>query len=348
MVHDLRAHACSQRAMQASHHLRGVRLLFARCGSADRRSVGITGCVSKFFNGFESRVRTMRPGVLVLAALAFAVATCGAASGAVPQSWAAREAVATAEADRLLAGMELPRGAASSTSEPAGDGGRLAIPPGRYEHTGLLEQHGWWVIPGPPLAALDYLHEHSTELADVEGWRPFKNETGAEVASARLPEGTGVIGERWLRFTAVALPDGSTGVRVDAQVLWLLPRNRIPGGTRLLRIDVRRVRPGHPPPVVFNIRSMPRIARIVLLLNSLPVARPSLLVRPCPPPHGTVRLAFYRKPSEPPQALVAFTIGDCGGADAVIRGKPRQPGLEADDFFAALERILGRKLRLFP
>ena len=231
----------------------------------------------------------------------------------MPQSWAVRETAATAEADRLLAGMELPNGAASSASEPAGDGGRLAIPPGNPNTPDPWNSTAGGVIPGPPLATLDYIHEHSTELADVEGWRPFKDETGAEIASARLPEGTGVIGERWLRFTAVALPDGSTGVRVDAQVLWLLPRNRIPGGSRLLRIDVRRVRPGHPRPVVFNIRALSRIARIVSLLNSLPVARPSLLVRSCPAPHGTVRLAFYRKPSEPPQAVVAFTIGDCGG-----------------------------------
>ncbi len=288
----------------------------------------------------------MRPVVLVLAALAFAVATSQAAPAAVPRSWAAREAAATAEAGRLLAGIESPGGAASSASEPAGDGGRLAIPPAS-ERSGLVEQHGWWVIPGPPLAALDYIHEHSTELAGVEGWLSFKGETGAEIARARLPEGTGVIGERWLRFTAVALPGGSTGVRADAQVLWLLPRNRIPGGTRLLRIDVRRLRPGHPRPVVFNLRSLSRIARIVSRLNSLPVARPSLLLRSCPAGRGTVRLAFYRKLSGPPQAVVAFTIGGCGGVEARIRGKPLQPGLEADNFFSTLERILGRKLRLF-
>jgi hypothetical protein len=290
----------------------------------------------------------MRRVGLVLVALYFALGSSEAGASAVPQTWVAREAAATREAHQLLGGLAFPNGAVSSSTEPAGDGGRLAIPPARPEFPGLVEQHSWLETAGTPLAVLDSIHEHSTELVGVGSWFPNVNETGAEFASLRLAEGAGVIGERWLRLTAVALSDGSAGVRIDAQVLWRLPRDPMPSGARLLRISVRRLRPGHPRPRIVNIGSVSRVARVVSLVNSLPTERPSLLVRSCPAGFGSVRLAFYRKPSESPLAVVVVSIGGCGGGEVTIRGKPQQPGLAADSFtlFSRLERILDLKLPL--
>jgi hypothetical protein len=236
----------------------------------------------------------------------------------VPQSWVAREAAATGGANQLLAGLAFPSGAVSSSTEPAGDGGRLAIPPARPEFAGLVEQHGWWETAGTPLAVLDYIHEHSAELAGVGGWFPNVTETGAEFASLRLSEGAGVIGERWLRLTGVAVSDGSIVVRIDAEVLWLLPRDPIPSGARLLRISVRRVRPGHAHPRVVNIRSASRVARVVSLVNSL---------------SGGVRIG---SPRLLPQAI-GITVG---GRRCVDRGMRRRRSHDPER--AAAARSSGR------
>jgi hypothetical protein len=276
----------------------------------------------------------MRRAGLVLVALSFAMGSSEVGASAVPQSWVAREAAASAEANELLGGLAFPNGAVSSSTEPAGDGGRLAIPTVRPEFPGLVEGHSWWEAAGTPLALIDYIHGHSTELAGG-GWFANVTETGAEFAFLRLAQGTGVIGERWLRLTAVALSDGSAGVRIDAQVLWLLPRDPIPSGDRLLRISVRRLRPGHPRARMVNIRSVSHVARVVSLVNSLPAERPSLVARSCPAAFGSVRLAFYRKPSESPLAVVVVSIGGCGGTEVT-----------SFMFFSRLERILGVKLPL--
>jgi hypothetical protein len=161
---------------------------------------------------------------------------------------------------------------------------------------------------------------------------------GEEFARVQLQEGVGVIGERWLRFRAVALRGGSTGLRIDAQVLWLLPRDPIPRGARLLRVDERSTRPDHPRLVVFNVRSIRRIAPVTSLLNSLPIERPSLAVRLYPPPRGSIRLAFYRRSSEPPLALVTDSLRGCDGAQVVIRGRPQQPALAIDLSLSARTR----------
>jgi hypothetical protein len=97
-----------------------------------------------------------------------------------------------------------------------------------------------------------------------------------------------------------------------------------------------------------NIRSVSHVARVVSLVNSLPAERPSLVARSCPAAFGSVRLAFYRKPSESALAVVVVSIGGCGGTEVTIRGEPQQPGLVADSFmfFSRLERILGVKLPL--
>jgi hypothetical protein len=276
-----------------------------------------------------------------LATVALALGTLCVGS-ALAQTWSLRQAVATAEADRLLAAIALPSGANSSATEPPGDRGRLVPPSGGGAVADLVQQGGWWIVPGTPLATLDYIHERSAVLADVGDWFPAMTEGGGEFATVRLQEGVGVIGERWLRLIAVALPDGSTGLRIDAQVLWLLPRDRIPRGARLLRVDVRRTRPGHPKLVMFNIRSVRHIARVTSLLNSLPIERPTLLGRLCPPPSGSLRLAFYRESSEPPLAVVVHRLRGCGGAQVIIRGKPQQPGLAID--LSRLEGVLGIKI----
>jgi hypothetical protein len=288
----------------------------------------------------------MRRAGLLLVALAAASGTIGA-GGTVPQSSTVRQSEASAEAQRLLGGLAFPAGAGRSASEPAGDAGHLAAPRQIEAFPELAEAGAWWVVPGTaPPAVLGYLRERSPELAAVGGWYPLIGEAGVAFAQARLGDGAGVIGERWLRFRALTLPDGSTGLRVDVQVLWLLPRDPIPAGSRILKIEARRVRVGHPKSRVYLIRSARLIAKVVRLLNSLPAERPSLVVRSCPADFGSIRLSFYRKATEPAVAVVTMGIGGCGGVGVEIRGKPPQPGLESNELLGQVERILRRKIEI--
>lgn len=275
-----------------------------------------------------------------------ALTAVGASAGGSPPNWSGREAAARAEAQRLLAGIVLPAGASASATEPTGNAGALRpAPTGMPPRRELVGAGGWWIVHGQtPTATLEYIHEHSPELSSVLSWSPPMGESGVVRAQVRLGPATEVIGERRIQFRAVILPDGSTGVRADAQVLWLLPRDRIPAGARLLRIEVRRVRPGRPHPRVRAVRSEGRIARVVHLLNSLPAERPSFLLRSCPASFGTIRLAFYRKPSEAPLAVATVPIWGCGGAFLHIRNKRPQPELAAPDILAKLEHTLAIKI----
>jgi len=60
----------------------------------------------------------------------------------------------------------------------------------------------------------------------------------------------GRISTRWLNVTAVALPRGWTGLRVDAQDVWIVPRppsEKVPSGVR--EIHIASAYAGRPPSV---------------------------------------------------------------------------------------------------
>jgi len=258
-----------------------------------------------------------------------------------PASAAADEATAVSEASALLRELALPLGAIPSSIEPAGDGGYLGspvldgIPPPE-----LVDEHAWWLLSGTPVQVLAYIREHLPAGATIYNSPPSQSGSTSAYALLRWPAGTGEIAERWLDLKVAQLPGGQSALRVDAQVLWVMPRTEIPPGARLLRVLVERPEPPRPDNRRrYTVTSRKRIGAVATLINSLPVARPSLLVRSCPAAFGALRLVFYRSAAAPPLAIAVVSAGGCGGVELSVDGRA-QPTLSGDGF-STIGRIAG-------
>jgi hypothetical protein len=244
---------------------------------------------------------------------------------------AANEATARSDAAALLASLSLPPGATTSPLEPVGDGGVLARPgSGPPTTPDVVDDSAWWLVPGGPQAVLAFIEAHpppgSRRTGSGMGSRPHQPTVVSDVFD--LPAITNVLSTRELVVEVVRLPDGSTGLRADAQVVWITPRDAsesIPAGTRRLWVTVTR---SHVRPLLATSRM--RIARVVALLNGLPRFQPGLYA--CPADFGIrVRLAFYPRRGAPPLAVAVVNPGGCGDVRLSIGGVS-QPALTSMGF----------------
>ncbi len=173
-----------------------------------------------------------------------------------------------------------------------------------------------------------------------------------EAEAFAWPPVAGVLSTRWLDIYIVQLPDGSTGLRADGQVVWVKPRPASevipPAGARILRISVHGSLKGEQPAQrPLRVTSTEKIARIVAALNALPAVQPGL--RNCPADFGiSVRLAFYATRDAPPSAVAEVDPEGCGWVQLTI-GDARQPGLEGgSQLIQRIDRVLGVKLDTSP
>src|ERR1700733_2847584 len=70
------------------------------------------------------------------------------------------QSAAQAEAASLLRQFSLPAGATESVGEPAGDGGFLRGPGSSSATPNLVDDHQWWIVPGPAREVLRYVTAH--------------------------------------------------------------------------------------------------------------------------------------------------------------------------------------------
>jgi hypothetical protein len=282
----------------------------------------------------------------------------------VTASAAANEAAAQTDAAWLLTQVPLPAGATPSASEPAGDEGRLAHPgSGPVATPNAVDDHAWWILPGVRGEALAYIRAHSpagSTIASASSAATHGTTTSESVAFA-WPPIAGTLGMRWLNITVAQLQDGQTGLRADAQVVWITPRptsETIPAGARLLRVSVHSAIAANQPhqrPLRFT--SAHKIAEIIALLNPLPAAQPG--TRSCPADFGiSVRLAFYPTPTAKPLAVAQIDPQGCGGVRLTLNGVP-QPALASEpapepghpptqSLIQRIDRALDVKLRVTP
>jgi len=245
----------------------------------------------------------------------------------------------------LLAELPLPPGSSESATEPAEDGSLLAHPGmGPPATPNAVDEHAWWLVPGAPPEALAYISARlpaGTRRPETVGRSPSQpNVPESEIAAFSLPGSSGT-----LVIKAVQLPNGSTALRADAQVVWTTPRpasETIPSGAHLLRIAVhdrnRSSRNPQNPSRLALLERLPRkitslrqIHGIVALLNGLQVVQPGHRV--CPllePGDSSVKLTFYASPDAAPLAAAEIRPDTCrGGVGLTIGGVP-QPRLEGE------------------
>ncbi len=305
-------------------------------------------------------------GVLACAvSVAAVIAVAGGSDAPAVSAWASvvavsrtpaeNESAAQSDAASLLAQLPLPSGATQSATEPAEDESLLARPgSGPPATPNVADDHAWWLVPGAPAEALAYIRAHlpaGTTRPVTGGRLTGPNVPQNESEAFAWPPITDVLATRWLVVRVVQLPGGSTGLRADAQVVWVTPRpasETIPRGSHLLRVSVhgslKREQPTQRP---FSVTSSKRINAIVALLNALPAGQPGL--RSCPADFGIrVRLAFYARPGVAPLAVAEVDPQGCGGVELTIGGQP-QPGLESGALLIAqVDHILGVKLKTSP
>jgi hypothetical protein len=290
----------------------------------------------------------------------------GAAGGsaAMPGTAASNASTAHADAESLLQTLSLPAGTTPSSTEPAGDRGWLAHPGlDAPASPNVVDVHAWWIVPGSRAEVLAYLTAYPptgstlgpSATAAADGVTTYESQTFAWPAVAD------VLTTRRLVVTVTQLPNGSIGLRADAQVIWVTPRpasEAIPRGARLLRVSVlSEIKVKLPPQRPFKVVSAKRIEGLVALLNALPGGQPG--ITNCPLDFGiSVRLAFYARAAAKPSAVARIDPYGCGGVRLTIGGAP-QPPLEGHSLPGAgssqraslilrIDRLLGIKLEVRP
>jgi hypothetical protein len=271
-----------------------------------------------------------------------ALATGGGAQGglrahpasSVPASSAENEASARTDAALLLTRLSLPADATPSASEPTGDDGMLGSAETGPATPNLIDDHSWWILPGTPTQTLSYIRAHAPAGSTLTGTGSggTRGAITSESVTFSWPPLTGVLDTRQLSIAAVALPGNTTGLRADAQVVWITPRpasETIATGAHLLRISVGSSIPvNQPHQRPLHITSISQIDAVTALLNALPAAQPG--TRSCPADFGIrVRLAFYPKPRTKPSAIADIDPQGCGGVQLTLAGQP-QPPLESE------------------
>lgn len=287
-----------------------------------------------------------------------------AVSAVAASESAANQAAAHVNAVALLGEVSLPAGATESSSEPASDEGVLAhAGAGGPDTPNVVEAHAWWTVPGSRAEVMAYVRGHppnGSALISL-GSGGIRGATTFESVTFAWPAVAGVLSTRWLVLTATQLPQGSTGLRVDSQVVWVTPRPAsewIPAGARHLKVSVTSSLKGNlAPQRPFSVASAQRIERVVALLNSLPAAQPG--VRSCPDDPGIrVRLAFNQPDTASPSAVATIDPYGCGGVQLTIGGRPRAslesealPGTSTTrepSLILRIDRVLGVKLKISP
>jgi hypothetical protein len=180
-----------------------------------------------------ARVRLV-PGI-VLALAALVVAACGAApvpGSATAETTASVHARAEAELTTLLASVRVPSGAVQLTSAPVT---YLEQPAASEAAPNLLTRTSWWRIDMPFANALAWIQAHPPGgLQSGTGGQaggpgvPVNRFLGFSVPSTTAYDGAAVNVE------LVAISSTETGVRADAELIWLPPKpsqEYVPAGT---------------------------------------------------------------------------------------------------------------------
>lgn len=172
-------------------------------------------------------------GRVVLPLLIFAVVACGAAGGVAPTAFNPGPATlpttapsqhprAEAELATLLAGVRVPAGAQPVTTAPVAF---LAEAPATEGSVNFLIRTSWWRIDMSFADTLDWIRTHPPEglQSDRSGTAGGPGVPANESLGYPAPSTTAYDGAL-VELEAAAMGSSQTGLRADAEVIWLPPR----------------------------------------------------------------------------------------------------------------------------
>jgi hypothetical protein len=309
--------------------------------------------------------------VVAIGALALARTSSGAgattrtaAGVAIPTpsqaTAAARRRRARADATTLLGRVRLPAGAEQLSSEPAGDGGTLSRPVSRPAiPTTLVDEHTWWRVPGSAASVLAYTRAHVPRGGKFRESGSQATRRGDIVSGYDgfvWPPVDRLLGSRELLVQVTKLAGGGTGVRVDAQVQWIIPRpvsERIPRGVH--EIDVARAVPGDAPSLEVKVVSQREIRALVAMVDALGIIQPGAYS--CPSQQGDAPVVtFTFRASDEGNVLASAGEASsarepttpCTAMTFSIRGRPQTPLLGGAAVVRKAGRLLGVHLQTPP
>jgi len=223
----------------------------------------------------------------------------------------------------LLAQLQLPPGAVPTAAEPAGGGTYLALrAPG--PGVGMSDAQGWFTVPGTTAQVLAYIaaHEPPGALPSVSP-RMVEDSSYIDIA---FPPVSGELAAKQLGVFVARLPEGGVGVLAHAQVLWVVPRERIPARVRAVLVTLSPLRGLRPREHTYPLLGSRRTAQLRAQLEALAPHRPSFQVMSCPAPVGSIELAFLASRRGGALAHATITVGGCGGVSLTVEGN-EQPHL---------------------
>ena len=284
-------------------------------------------------------------------ATAFVLLACGVATPAAAPTTGSNKLAAQRDAEKLLHLFVPPSAARRLTAEPKGDGGVLHAPGSKPGVFDIVDRHSFWHVRSPFDSVVRFIESHPPSGSRRIGGG---STGGPGIPSNRqlifaFPAISGRISTRWLNVTAVALPRGSTGLRVDAQDVWIVPRSpseKVPSGVS--EIHITSAYRGKPPIMSLNVTDPAKIAQIIRWIDALGTAQPTVIF--CPVLGGPTVTFDFRAASGVLLAKASVldfqgTSGPCNPISFSIRGH-RQTPLIGGNFLKRVQRLLGTRFDL--
>lgn len=197
----------------------------------------------------------------------------------------ANRQTAVRDARLLLRRLVLPSGAERPSRRPSGDDGLLSKPYATPEpgDTDLIDLHGYWTVGGSPDAVTTFIAAHPPAGSTWTGSSSGLTGPGVPPNSSvsyDWPPVADVLDIRSLVVTAVSLPNGTTGVRADAEVGWIIPRaaaSQIPSQARVLDVTVTPMTPQTAKPTLsITVTDVANVAKVAAMIDRLPTVQPNV------------------------------------------------------------------------
>jgi hypothetical protein len=289
-------------------------------------------------------MRWLRRSIVMAGALALVAAP--AAGAGTEQS---NHAAARRDAVQLLARVMLPASAVPSAREPDGDAGRLATPGQVPAAVNVVDRRRWWTVPEEETDAAAFVRAHPTRgsALSTTGTGDGPGATSDSFTFA-LPSVRHLLGTRSITVKVTTLAGGGTGVRVDTEVQWLLPRpasERVPRAALALQVTVRR--PHHAPISDVSITDVAKIRRIASLINALDTLQPGVFDCTGEADDPVLTFTFRSSPGGPVLARARQLINPgetgtpCDPMTLSIRARTRSPLVGGAEVLRAAQRLLG-------
>jgi len=221
----------------------------------------------------------------------------------------------------------------------------------------MVDRHGWWRVPGSWQAVLAFIEAHaptgSTQFT-AGGGGSDTNVHETSFVAFHWP-GTAGTRTRQLTLTIAATPGGTSYIRVDAHVAWLIPRSvaeQIPNAVRV--IEITRGLHGRPPAISVTVKDPTQVRTLTTLANGLPIVQPGEFdgcntARAIGAVEPQITFTFLAAPGEPALAVAKEPANEtepdrCGPMALTIAGVEQTALLQGPKLVAAAERLLNKKI----